>query len=264
MATLPFKIKQQVYYIMPKLIFLLLFVTVLSCRKGEENVDHHNSGTAEQIIPDQSHQQDKAAGQTERAHHHNGAANAHMHQSSVADLVKRFESPERDAYQQPEKVLQYLGEVAGKTIMDIGAGSGYFSVKLAKKGASVIAADVNEEFQDYLRNRIEENKLAHIELRKIPYDSPDLKDNEVDIALMVNTYHHIEDRVDYFKKVKAGIKENGEVVIIDFFKSDTPVGPPVEYKISMDQIVAELKNAGFDHFQLEVNLLPYQFIVKAS
>jgi len=205
-----------------------------------------------------------------QGHHHGhsnenpkNSANDHMHRSSTDDLIKRFESPERDAYQQPEKVMQYLGALKGKTIMDIGAGSGYFSVKLAAKGAKVIAADVSDEFQTYLKKRIEDQNLRNIELRKIPYDNPALKDSEVDMVLIVNTYHHIDRRAEYFALTKKGLKKNGELVVIDFFKIDVPVGPPTEHKVSMDEVIAELKTAGYSNFKVEVNLLPYQFIIRA-
>ena len=197
-------------------------------------------------------------------HHKKGGANEYMHKSSMEQLIKRFESPERDAYQKPEKVLTYLGDISGKLIMDIGAGTGYFSVKLAEKGAKVIAADVNDDFQQFLKKRIKENKLQNIELRKIPYQSPKLKDKEVDMVLVVNTYHHIENRTDYFKKVKKGINEKGELIIIDFFKKETPVGPPSHHKIALDVVIAELKKAGFTQFEKEVKLLPYQFIIRAK
>lgn len=192
------------------------------------------------------------------------SANEFMHQSSTKDLVKQFESPERDAYQQPEKVLKYLGNLKGKQIMDIGAGSGYFSVRLAEKGAKVIAADVSDDFQSSLKKRIDENKITNIELRKIPYDSPKLSENEVDMVLIVNTYHHIENRSEYFSKVKKGTKAIGELVIIDFFKTEVPVGPPVNHKVSIDEIIAELKKAGYSGFDVNVDLLPYQYIIKAK
>ena len=190
--------------------------------------------------------------------------NEHMHQSSVGDLIKRFESPERDAYQKPEKVLDYLGNLDNKKIMDIGAGSGYFSVKLANKGAKVIAADVSDEFQMALKERIKEHNLKNIELRKIPYDSPSLADHEVDLVLIVNTYHHIENRSVYFSKVKKGTKQKGKLVIIDFFKTDVPIGPGINHKISIDEVIAELKEAGYSNFEVNVNLLPYQYIIKAK
>jgi len=197
-------------------------------------------------------------------HSTHGSANEYMHQSSVNDLIKRFESSERDKYQQPQRVLEYLGDIQNQTIVDIGAGSGYFSVKLAEKGAKVIAADVDDEFQEFIRKRIRENKLSNIETRKIPFDSPGLSAQEVDKALIVNTYHHIDNRPEYFKKVRRGTKSDGELVIIDFFKVETPVGPTVNHKISMDKVVNELKMAGYQSFKVNVDLLPYQYVIIAK
>jgi len=192
------------------------------------------------------------------------SANEHMHQSSTEDLIKRFESPERDAYQKPEKVLDFLGDLKSKRVIDIGAGSGYFSVKLAEKGAKVIAADVSDDFQNALKKRIESNNLTNIELRKIPFDSPSLANEEVDMVLIVNTYHHIENRSAYFAKVQKGTKPTGELILIDFFKTEVPVGPPTNHKISIDQVIAELKEAGYDSFEVNVDLLPYQYIIRAK
>ena len=203
--------------------------------------------------------------QAQEHKHKKGSANEFMHRSSVDQLVQRFESPERDAYQQPEKVIDYLGDIKGKKIMDIGAGSGYFSIRLAKAGARVIAADVDDEFQGFIRRRIEEEGLEdlNIELRKLPYDDPSLKEEEADMVFMVNVYHHIEERPTYFSKAKRGIAEEGELVVIDYFKTDLPVGPPVNHKVSMDVVISELKAAGFEYFDVNVNLLPYQFIIRA-
>lgn len=197
-------------------------------------------------------------------HHDAHSANEHMHRSSVSDLIQRFESPERDAYQHPEKVLEFLGDIQNKTIMDIGAGSGYFSVRLADHGAKVIAADVDEDFQEYLRKRVLQDELNNIELRLIPYDSPGLEEGEVDMVFIVNTYHHIDHRSDYFTLVRKGIKQDGELIIIDFFKiDDLPVGPPAEHKVAIDEVIAELKVAGFSDFEVNVDLLPYQYIIRA-
>lgn len=198
--------------------------------------------------------------------HHKHDANAHMHKTPIEELIKRFESPERDEYQQPEKVINYLGDLKNKTIMDIGAGSGYFSVKLLNAGAKVIAADVDERFLTYIKNRITKEKLdsTKIELRKIPFENCGLKTNEADAVLMVNVYHHIENRMAYFKNLKTGLKKEGKLYIIDFFKKEMKVGPPVEHKVSEEEIVKELKEAGFEIEEVNTTLLPNQYIVKAK
>ena len=244
---------------MKKLKFLglvgaMVIIAACSEQKKHDKIKDKHKGQNEM---EQNHK--------EKQHSHSGnKSNEYMHQKPVAELIKNFESPERDAYQQPEKVLTYLGEISGKKIMDIGAGSGYFSVKLAEKGAHVIAADVSDEFQEALKKRIEDNQLKNIELRKIPFESPNLANEEVDMVLIVNTYHHIENRSEYFAKVKAGTKQTGELVLIDFFKTETPVGPPVDHKISIDKVVAELKEAGYSKFEINVDLLPYQYIIKTK
>ena len=186
---------------------------------------------------------------------------------AVAKMAKNFESTERDSMQHPQKVLQYMGNLKGKKIMDIGAATGYFSVKFAVKGAHVIAADVSDAFQDYLKERIIKESINNIELRKIPYDSPLLNDNEVDIVFIANTYHHINNRTEYFSKVKKGLNKNGELVIVDFFKAvftEKVQAPAMTMRASVDEIIFELKKAGFTSFEVEVNLLPYQYIIKAK
>lgn len=232
------------HFAMKKIALFLPLIFLIACNGNKQHKEHQHK---------------------EHGHHHaeHVTANEHMHQSNFEELIERFESPERDAYQQPEKVLNYLGDIKNKTIIDIGAGSGYFSAKLAAKGAKVIAADVDDNFLNYIQQRIDENNLSNIVLRKVPYDAPGLEEAEVDIAFIVNTYHHIENRTAYFSKVKKGTKENGELIIIDFFKTEIPVGPPVNHKISIDVIVDELKKAGYSSFDINAELLPYQFIIKA-
>ena len=237
---------------MKHITVLLSLLLCLACNKQHSHQDHnHNNDHGH----GHEHHEEASAKQ--------GEANTHMHKTSTEELIKRFESPERDAYQLPEKVMDHLGDIQGKTIMDIGAGSGYFSVRLAERGAQVIAADVDEDFLNHVKGRIETDSLQGIETRLIPYDSPGLKDEEADIVFIVNTYHHIEDRVAYFKKVKQGTKAYGELVIIDFYKTELPIGPPADHKIAMDLVITELKAAGYTRFDVDVELLPYQYVVRA-
>jgi len=193
------------------------------------------------------------------------SANAFMNRNSFETLVQRFESAERTSYQKPDKVLMHIGDVKGETIMDLGAGTGYFTFRLVDAGAKVIAADVDDRFINFMRQKADSlNVSKRVELRKVPYDSPDLKTNEVDKFLIVNTYHHVDDRTSYFKKVKNGLKASGEVIVIDFFKKKQEVGPPKRYCVSTDEVVKELKAAGFTQFEVEKDLLEYQYIIKAK
>lgn len=149
--------------------------------------------------------------------------------------------------------------------MEIGAGTGYFSFRLAEAGANVIAADVDERFQEYIKTKKDSLNIADdkLELRMVPYDSPELQKGEVDMVLVVNTYHHIENRSDYFSKVLTGLVDNGKLVIIDFYKKDLAVGPPIEMKMSEEQVQEELTNAGFKRFEVNSDLLEYQYIISA-
>jgi len=195
--------------------------------------------------------------------HHHGEANAYMHQRSFEELVANFESPEREEWQKPDSVIALMGDISGKTVMDIGCGTGYFSVRLAEKKAKVICADVDEEFQAYVDQRKEEEGYSdeQIETRLIPYDSPDLTEGEADFILIVDTYHHIENRKNYFQQVKQGLKQGGRLMVIDFEKRETPHGPPVEMRISAEKVMEELEDAGFNKLEIDTDLLPYQYIV---
>ena len=104
---------------------LLLFAMLFSCneKSQHEHGEHHNQG-----------------------HDHN-RSNEHMNRRSFEDLVANFESEDRAAWQKPGSVIALLGDLQGKTVLDIGSGTGYFSFRLADKGARVVAADVDKRFQ---------------------------------------------------------------------------------------------------------------------
>lgn len=234
------------------LIFFAPMLWITSCQNHEPKVNEDLKGLNH--THDEKHSHDSL----------HGGANAHMHKTPVKELIQKFESKERDDYQKPEKVLEFMGKISGKTIMDIGAGSGYFSIKLATQGAKVIAADVDDEFQNFLQERIQKEKIKNVELRKIPFDGPALKQEEADYILMVNTFHHIENRKKYFEQVRKGTKKDGFLLVVDYFKYNLPVGPPEAHKLSVDEVLSDLKQAGYSQFEINVNDLPFQYMIKAK
>lgn len=233
-----------------KIIASLLFISVLTiaCRDSEPNNEH-----------EKHHHPHKGK------HKHHGA-NEYMNQSDFAELVERFENPERTEWQKPEQVVDFLGDLKGKKVYDLGAGTGYFSFRFVEKGANVIGADVDERFIEFMQNKRDSLKIPEekFQLRKIPYDNPDLKDGEVAIVFICDVYHHIENRKAYFEKVLKGLQPSGKLVVVDFKKTESPVGPPMEMKMEATEIEKELRMAGFARISTNNDLLPYQYILVAE
>ncbi|MBN8692360.1 MAG: methyltransferase domain-containing protein [Bacteroidetes bacterium] len=230
---------------MKKLFIFLPALLVLSCSEHEHNKnkshEHHDSTVHE---------------------HHHGHVNHHMNQRPFEELVDHFENPERDTWQQPEKVIAFLGDLKNKTVIDIGAGTAYFESKIKEPSAKLIAADVDDRFIEYMNARIKRDNLSNLSTRKAEYENPPVETSEADIVFMVDVYHHIENRVDYFKKVKSGLKPKGHLVIVDFKKGDFEVGPPDEMKLSASQIINEMKESGLKLSEIDSTSLKFQYLLK--
>lgn len=159
--------------------------------------------------------------------------------------AKQFDDPARDAWQLPDRVVAALGLEAGQSVADIGAGTGYFSMRLAKSPAApaVFAVDIEPKMVGYLKDRAAKEGLKNVTPVQGSADSPNLP-APVDTILVVDTYHHISNRQAYFRKLRASLKPGGQLAIIDF-KKDAPEGPPVEFRFTAEQISEELGTAGY-------------------
>jgi len=198
----------------------------------------------------------------ENSQHKSLSANYHMYKSSFEELVEKFENPERDQWQKPDLVIEKLGDIKGKKIADIGAGTGYFSRRLAQKGASVLALDIDEQFLNFINTHSSDSLT--IVTRKIPFNSPQLDSAEVDAVIVVDTYHHIENRYDYFRDVWRGMKAGGQLMVVDFKKKKTPHGPPTKMRVEGFDVMRELQKAGFIKVVIDTKTLDYQYIIMAK
>lgn len=199
-----------------------------------------------------------------KAHHASGDDDATVHHGfdDVERWVKAFDDPERDAWQKPEALVAALGVQPGQTVADIGAGTGYFNAHLARavgESGHVIAVDIEENLVAHMSQRAEKEGTPQVAPRLGKPDDPGLTAAEADLVMMVDTYHHVNARVDYFSRLKAALKPGGRLVIVDFKPGDIPVGPEPEHRIPAEKVDAELGEAGYTLLEAP-ELLPYQFV----
>jgi ubiquinone/menaquinone biosynthesis C-methylase UbiE len=178
--------------------------------------------------------------------------------------VQVFESPERDRWQQPDEVVKALGLKPGETIVDLGAGTGYFTRRFAAAVAPngrAIGLDVEPGMVDHMREDARERGLADYDARVVKPDDPGLAPSSVDVVFLCDAYHHIDDRPDYFRKVRAALKPGGRVVDVDFKKQPLPVGPTPAHKVAREQVIKEMQRAGY-RLAREHDFLPYQYFLE--
>lgn len=179
-------------------------------------------------------------------------------------LNSELDDPERDVWQKPDAVIAEFGNVESKKIADIGAGTGYFSFRMAAKGATVLAIDIDSNFLEHIAKASLDMGSAlpgKIITRISKPDSPSLNENEVDGVLIVNTASFLPDREAYFREAYQSIKPGGKMVIVDFKAERSPVTPSEGLLISSAKLGAELTRAGFRNVQVKSELLPYQYII---
>lgn len=182
-------------------------------------------------------------------HHHDHAKGGGdmVHRFEKAeDWVKKFEGPERDAWQKPQVVVAALGEVAGKTVVDLGAGTGYFLPHLQRavgESGKVLALDREADMVRHLRQRATREKLTTVEARQVEGDDPGLSPNSVDRVLIVDVWHHVGERTAYAKKLAAALKPGGAIYIVDFTQNSKH-GPPKHLRLKPTDVMKELKDAG--------------------
>lgn len=188
---------------------------------------------------------------------------AHHVPRSAEEWVKALENPERDAWQMPERVVEALSLSPGDAVADIGAGSGYFTVRFARAvgpQGTVIAADIDQGLIEYLGNRASKEGLENLKPLLGKPDDPLLPEASVDLIFICDVVHHIENRGSYYAKLARALRPGGRLAIVDFYKRELPVGPNVAMKIAKPDMIAELDQAGFG-LSKEFDFLPHQYFL---
>ncbi|MCK6528028.1 methyltransferase domain-containing protein [Myxococcota bacterium] len=187
----------------------------------------------------------------------------HGNPGDLAAYVARMTDPERAQWQKPDEVISALALEPGQVVCDIGAGPGYFALRAAGAvgtAGTVYAVDVEPEILAALRARIAESGLGNVvPVLALPGD-PLLPAASCDLILVVDTYHHFPDGPAYLRRLIRSLKPGGRLVNIDFHGWETPVGPPVDRRISEEAFRRDADAAGLEVIAA-LDLLPYQYFL---
>ena len=187
-------------------------------------------------------------------------------QSEFSIELNTDPDPNRGSWQNPDLVIEKLGDLSGKIVADIGSGSGYFTFPISRVANKVLAIDIEQRYLDYIEDRKLELPIEQadvIETRLTVEDEPNLHTDEVDVILMVNVFYYLNDRSAYMKIVNNALRENGILVLVDFKPGDLPVGPSGD-KVPLGEVSENLKSAGFTDVSLDLESLQYQYIITAK
>ena len=186
----------------------------------------------------------------------------HGNPRDVAGSIRRLLDPSRGRWQKPAAVVRALGLRRGQTVGEIGAGPGYFTLRLSKAvgpRGRVYAVDPEARMLELLAGR-----LGRARVNVTPVlardDDPLLPPGSCDLVVMFNTYHHVADGPAFLRRIRLLLRPRGRLVAVDFHDRDTPVGPPPRRRISRERFLKDARGAGL-RLRAEADFLPYQYLV---
>jgi cyclopropane fatty-acyl-phospholipid synthase-like methyltransferase len=174
-------------------------------------------------------------------------------------LVSKFDAPERDEWQKPDEVIASFNLPQDAVVVEVGASTGYFAVRIAPHipNGKVIGFEPSPVMADYLQKRAVELGLTNIDARTTEPDGGIKLDEKANLIFSVDVYHHLKDRVAYFRNVARYLKPEGVLVVIDRTEEKI-AGQPMGHRVPKDQIKTEMKEAGFELVNDFNFLLPVQ------
>ncbi|MBI5048447.1 MAG: class I SAM-dependent methyltransferase [Deltaproteobacteria bacterium] len=199
--------------------------------------------------------------------HKHKASPSQQRFNEIQKWIAIFEDPARAKWQKPIEVVRKLELKPGNIVADIGAGTGYFTRLFAASvgpEGKAVGLDIEPAMIEYMKEDARKRGLKNYEAWLVKPDDAGLPSKFVDVIFICNTYHHIEDRINYLKKLTGALKPNGRIVIVDFYKKPLPVGPQsVAHKISGKEVKKEFKQAGY-RLTKSLDFLPYQYYLEFS
>ncbi len=225
-------------------------------------LDH--ASPAESQAPDSSQ---RPLYETRANHDPNGTGKFYMGREIAQVMgpggIEWLDRREREEEEHPAQVLEALDLHPGEIVADLGAGSGYFTFRMAPKvgdTGKVLAVEIQEAMLNTLRGRASTLKAANVEVVQGTETDPHLPDGGVDLVLVVDVYHELAYPFEVMTKVREALKPGGRVVFVEYRKEDPEVPIKEVHKMSLNQLEKEMNAVGLVRVRT-VETLPLQHIV---
>jgi len=177
-----------------------------------------------------------------------------------------LEGPDRDLWQLPDQIMDTLGVAEGSVVADIGAGGGWFTIRLARRvGANglVYAEDIQPQMLEATMRRVARESLRNVRPVLGTAEDPHLPAGALDAVLIVDTYHEIDSPDAMLRNIAKALKPQGRVGVVDFKRDGLGPGPALEDRVDPEQVVRDAEAAGLRLLRRET-FLPYQFLLVFS
>ena len=175
-------------------------------------------------------------------------------------FIEKFDGVDRDEWQKPDEVIKSFKLRDDSVVVDIGAGTGYFSVRLAErvKNGKVICFEQASKMAEYIQNRVRDLGLTNVEVRSDGTDGVFSLEKQADVIFSVDVYHHIQDPKRFFAEVAQNLSTDGVLVVIDRTEEKIE-SQPTGHRVPAEKVIEEMGVAGFELVEKLDFLLPVQY-----
>ncbi len=183
--------------------------------------------------------------------------------AEVEKYIAFLERPDRARWQRPDEVVSQLGLAGNEVVADLGAGSGYFTFRLARKlpRGRVYAIDIDSGMLRHIYHRAMVDGVKNIEVVQSADDDPQVP-AEVGLVFVCDVLHHVKARATFLSRLAAEVKPGTRLVVVEFKEGELPQGPPASVKITRRAMLEQLRSAGFELVKEHRELLPYQYLLE--
>jgi predicted methyltransferase len=174
-----------------------------------------------------------------------------------------LEGPDRDKWQKPEQIMDALNIADGSVVADIGAGAGWFTIRLARRvgpNGIVYAQDIQRQMLEAIRRRVAKEGLQNVQTRLGEGSNPNLPDNSLDAVLVVDVYPEVEERVTFLENLAVSLKPNGRIGIVNYKPGNGGPGPAADDRVDRAAVEADAAAAGLRILARET-FLPFQYLL---